>query len=339
MILEACRASPAMNNPMTARASLKSVDMKQAHSPAARGQGGLNALSVLAGVEMTPRTVGEALNSLELVAARLRAKGDARAVFPDVYAVITRRVKLTIESGNGPAFLEPEWISNLAGLFCQHYLRALEASLSSQPQAGAAWDVAFERSDARGAMASVDALLGINAHINFDLAQGLYDNIVAHNAVNDPRLLARYRHDHDLVNSILQASMPEIFAILSGRYGCPLARVATSSMGVEDAVGRAVLFALRQWRDRDWRDLVEMLEAKDQRGIDAVLARMDRSSGRIGRAIAFGSQVLAVACPWAQDQARAWTLVRSARPATNVRSLASARAKKAQAARSLPLAA
>src|SRR5687768_17014880 len=69
---------------------------------------------ILAGINLTPITIDEALEALETVAARLRAKNDPRAVFPDVYGVITRRVKEAIE-GRGPAFLEPQWISRLAG--------------------------------------------------------------------------------------------------------------------------------------------------------------------------------------------------------------------------------
>ncbi len=286
-----------MNNLMNVSATVTSADNKQAEATASAPVSTRYARSILNGVEMDPRSVDEALKSLELVTARLRERGDARAVFPDVYAVITRRVKMTIEGGPGPVFLEPQWISKLAGLFCQHYLKALEASLQQGSQAGVAWDIAFDERDAGSGVASLDALLGINAHINFDLAQGLYDNIIAHGAVRDSRLLARYRHDHDLVNAILASSMSEIFSILSVRYRCPLAIAATCSRGVEDTVSRMVMFTLRQWRDRVWDDLCGMLSAREPSEMDVVLARMNRMSGRIARAIAVGGGAFSVARP------------------------------------------
>lgn len=258
------------------------------------------ALSVLDGVDMAPKSVEGALQALETVAARLRERGDARAVFPDVYAVITRRVKMTVE-GQGPAFLEPQWISRLAGLFCEYYLAALKGSLTGGPLPSA-WGLAFGRGDMEAA--SLDALLGINAHINYDLAQGLYSNIVFHGAERDPRLLARYRHDHDLVNSILAAAMPEIFDILAKRYRCPLALMVTRSRGVQASVSRGVMLTLRQWRDRVWDDLSAMLEAGDEASRKAVLARMDRSSALIARAILSGNGVLAAGRPILQGAAR-----------------------------------
>lgn len=253
---------------------------------------------------MNPQTVSEALNSLELVTARLQERGDARAVFPDVYAVITRRVKATIEGSRGPGFLEPQWISNLAGLFCQYYLRALSASLAAAPQASAAWTIAFQSGDGGEGAPSLDALLGINAHINFDLAQGLYDNIVAHRAVKNPRLLGRYQHDHDLVNSILASAMPEILSILTRRYRCPLSSMATRTRSLEDAASRVVMFALRRWRDRVWGDLLEMLEAREPQGRAAVHSRMDRSSARIARVIVVWGSAMAVARPRRRTPAR-----------------------------------
>lgn len=293
-----------MNNTMTAFAWVTSYQKEQAHSPAGTRPTTNEALSVLEGVNMNPETVSEALNSLELVTARLYERGDARAVFPDVYAVITRRVKATIEGSRGPGFLEPSWISNLAGLFCQYYLRALSASLAASPQASAAWTIAFQSGDAGEGAAAIDALLGINAHINFDLAQGLYDNIVAHRAVKNPRLLGRYQHDHDLVNAILAGAMPEILSVLTRRYRCPLSAAATRTRGLEDAASRVVMFALRHWRARVWGDLVEMLEAREPGRLAAVHARMDRTSARIGRVIAIWGSAMAVARPRRRAPAR-----------------------------------
>lgn len=262
------------------------------------------ALSVLDGVDMAPKTVGGALHSIETVTARLRERGDARAVFPDVYAVITRRVKMAIE-GQGPAFLEPQWISRLAGLFCEHYLAALKASLEGGPLPSA-WAIAFGRGGFEAA--SLDALLGINAHINYDLAQGLYSNIVFHGAERDPRLLARYRHDHDLVNQILAAAMPEIFEILAKRYRCPLALMATRSRSLQASVSRGVMFTLQQWRDRVWDNLCAMLDTSDEASLRAVLARMDRSSALIARAIVAGNGVVVAGRPIFEGAARTFSL-------------------------------
>ncbi|WP_231864744.1 DUF5995 family protein [Sorangium cellulosum] len=261
---------------------------------------------VLQGVTMTPANVSEALIALETVAARLRERNDPRAVFPDVYAVITRRVKEAIVDGSDGRFLEPAWISRLAGIFCEYYLTALAASLDGRSTGIEAWDVAFQCASAGGPAAAVHGLLGINAHINYDLALGLYRNIVQHGAAQDARLLDRYRHDHDLVNEILAAAMPEIFAILRARYRCPLARTATFSRDVERAVSSVVMFLLRRWRDRVWTDLLSLLATlghTGETGKRAVLVRMDQRSGKIARTFAAGHGALRVGAPLARGAA------------------------------------
>lgn len=261
---------------------------------------------VLQGVTMAPANVSEALVALETVAARLRERNDPRAVFPDVYAVITRRVEEAVVGGSDGRFLEPAWISRLAGIFCEYYLTALAASLEGRSTGVEAWDVAFRCAGAGGAAAAVHGLLGINAHINYDLALGLYRNIVQHGAAQDARLLGRYRHDHDLVNEILAAAMPEIFAILRVRYGCPLARVATFSRDVERAVSSVVMYLLKCWRDRVWTDLLSLLATlghTGETGKRAVLVRMNQRSGKIARTFAAGHGALRVAAPLARGAA------------------------------------
>ncbi|WP_437280603.1 DUF5995 family protein [Sorangium sp. So ce375] len=255
---------------------------------------------------MAPANVSEALVALETVAARLRERNDPRAVFPDVYAVITRRVKEAVVDGSDDRFLEPAWISRLAGIFCEYYLTALAASLDGRPTGIEAWDIAFQCTSAGGPAAAVHGLLGINAHINYDLALGLYRNIVQHGAAQDARLLRRYRHDHDLVNEILAAAMPEIFAILRVRYGCPLARIATFTGDVERSVSSVVLFLLRAWRDRVWTDLLSLLATlgrSGEAGKRAVLARMNQRSGKIARTFAAGHGALRVGAPLARGAA------------------------------------
>ncbi|WP_437652329.1 DUF5995 family protein [Sorangium sp. So ce1182] len=290
-------------NTLTSERPLAMISKQTRSATACRPAASAARHAVLEGVTMKPMNVAEALVALETVAARLREKNDPRAVFPDVYAVITRRVKEAVVDGTDDRFLEPAWISRLAGIFCEYYLKALEASLDGRSTGVEAWDVAFQCNSARGTAAAVHALLGINAHINYDLALGLYQNIVQHGAVQDARLLGRYRHDHDLVNEILAAAMPEIFAILSDRYGCPLARIATFTKDVQRTVSSVVLFMLRKWRDRVWDDLLSLLATAGDLDRRTVVTRMNRNAGKVARTFAAGNGALRVGAPLVRNAA------------------------------------
>src|SRR5688572_14840692 len=75
-------------------------------------------MSLLSGIQLHPKNVEQALESLEQVTERLRARGDSRAVFPDVYGIITRIVAREVRRRTR-FFQEPEWISRLAGRFAE----------------------------------------------------------------------------------------------------------------------------------------------------------------------------------------------------------------------------
>jgi hypothetical protein len=253
----------------------------------------------LADVNLRPANVDEALEALERVAARLGERRDPRSVFPAVYAIITRRVKEAIADTADPLFLEPQWISRLAGRFGERYLETRVDSLSGRPYRSAAWRVAYQAA-ARGRTVPVqDAVLGINAHINFDLAQGLYDNVVSHGAAHDPRMLERYRHDHDAVNRILEASIPEILQVLVARYGCRTTQAVSALPGGQPWMVAAVMRVLAQWRGRVWEDLLDMLDATSPSAFNAVLRRMDRRSARLARVLCTGLSLRSVpTLPW-----------------------------------------
>src|SRR5690349_10148985 len=116
--------------------------------------------SVLHGVHLTPRHGQEALESLERVSERLRALGDPRAAFPEVYGVITRRVLIEAREPRS-RFLEPGWIGRLMGRFCARYLETLDWSLRGLPQDCEGWRLAYAWADAGLTIPLQDVMLGI----------------------------------------------------------------------------------------------------------------------------------------------------------------------------------
>lgn len=252
--------------------------------PPSRGPVPAAARSILlAGVDVAPNDVDAALVALDTITARLRVHGDPRAVFPSVYAVITRRVAEAIRAGG--VFLEPAWIARLAGRFGERYFDALVPSLVGGAPASRAWRIAFAAGAQSARVPVRDALLGINAHINYDLAQGIADNVAAHGHTWDEAALARYKHDHDAVNEILRAALPEIYDLLLARYRCPVTWLATRSRRANRLLSDAMLGVIAGWREDVWADMLVLLRGSPAARA-ARLAEMDRRSARIARAIA-----------------------------------------------------
>jgi Family of unknown function (DUF5995) len=233
----------------------------------------------LDGIDTEPSSVHEARTSLEQVSTRLRLQDDARAVFPDIYAVITKIVEREISGGTG-FFLEPAFISGLAAEFARRYLETLAWTVEGHAQDCSAWALAYDYCKAGNVAPLQHAVFGISAHINFDLAIGIHATIRRLGYCGDPVKLARYKHDHDAVNELLAQSLPEALDRLERVYGCPM----TTMLGrrTRRHAVRLMLNALQRWRELVWANVVEMLHAPDEQARHRVVTRMERRSRRIG---------------------------------------------------------
>jgi hypothetical protein len=239
-------------------------------------------------IQRCPTNVQEALRALDTVTLRLTAEGDARAAFPDVYGIITRRVAESVEicdrtGGDGAFFLEPQWISRLAGRFCERYLETLAWSLGGGAQDAGAWDTTYGALHHAGTFPLQHVLLGLSAHINFDLAIGIYRTIVEHGRT-DAATLRRYKHDHDAVNDLLRASIPEAFDHLISRHHCEAS--ALIFRRTYAFAEWATMHILSSWRARVWDDAMAMLAAPTPAARKRIVERMERISRRYARIIA-----------------------------------------------------
>jgi hypothetical protein len=184
--------------------------------------------------------------------------------------------------GSGAAGLD------LAGRFCERYLEALAASSEARYDCDA-W-AASCRYLGRGATVPLqEAVLGLSAHINYDLAIGIFQNIVELGGRDDARMLALYRHDHDAVNSLLCAALPEAFERLIRDHGCPVS--AFLDRWTRPVAWWLILRVLVLWRARVWREVLALLAAPGEDERAARVRRMDRRAGRVARLLTAPSAI------------------------------------------------
>jgi hypothetical protein len=233
----------------------------------------------LAGINTDPQDVHEALASLAAVSERLRAEGDPRAIFPDIYSVITESVAREVWHDTG-FFLEPGFISRLASRFAKRYLETLQRALEGQPQDCSAWALAYAYARVESTLPIEHAALAISAHINFDLAQGIHATILELGSEHDAERLARFKHDHDAVNVLLEACLPECLERLTATYSCRVTELLTGRL--RPWATRRMIHTLAQWREVVWEDVLDMLAAEGGAVRELALQRMERRSRRIG---------------------------------------------------------
>lgn len=259
--------------------SLKPRHLQETKAPDAQGPIQLD------DVLWHPTDAEEALEGLEKILGRLNARNDSRAIFLDIYAVVTRRVVDLLNRPDAGGFLEPQWLSNLTGRFAEEALIAVRDSLMNRPLPSAAWRFATHYPAQGITQPYQDALLGVSAHINHDLGMVVHDSIAHASPPADARRLARYRHDYFHVNTILRACIPECVDLLAERYQCTSTRLLLRMPFSRPVMERAVMQMLVVWRQRVWENVVAMLEAQTPEEHQAVVERIRTTSGRIAQAL------------------------------------------------------
>jgi hypothetical protein len=180
----------------------------------------------------------ERLTALEEV---LRERADRRAVFLTVYSRMTRAIRDRVDAGR---FRDPEWMRRYTVAFADYYRQAFLAfergRLGTVP---APWRVAFDTAVEGAGLVVQDAFLGINAHINYDLALTLID-------VGIDADRAAKRADHRAVNDVLRRLVDAQQDALAELYAPGVAEIDATFGRFDEAFA---LFGMTEGREKAWR--------------------------------------------------------------------------------------
>lgn len=203
----------------------------------------------------------------------LRAAGDDRRVFLRVYATMTGAIHRGIDDGR---FMDPAWTGTLTARFAALYFAAEEAWETARHDCPRPWQAAFAAAGVPRVSAIEHALLGINAHIVYDLPFAVADAMRVSGDTVDGRLhadvLVRRRHDYEVVNHILAETVEAAQAVLAeeSRLSAALDRMALQF----DAYVAEML--LRASRTQGWHNALALAVAVDPQERDAVRQHLDR---------------------------------------------------------------
>ncbi|SDF90680.1 DUF5995 family protein [Halorientalis regularis] len=193
-------------------------------------------------------SVADAAERLRTLEDRLREREDRRAVFLTIYTRMTERISARIAAGG---FRDPEWMRAYTTRFANYYRRAFLAfergELGAVPDP---WRIAFGTATGSDALVLQDAFLGINAHINYDLALTLRD-------VGIDADRAAKRADHRAVNEVLARLIDAQQRALAEVYAAGVADV-DAALGRLDE--RLSLLGLREGREQAWRVAVVLTD-------------------------------------------------------------------------------
>jgi hypothetical protein len=204
------------------------------------------------------------------VVARMRQRLDDlpdglahRRIFLGTYLRTTQAVGSAIDQAR---FEDPAWVEDWDVKFAELYLHAHDADLNGGgvPRP---WRLAFDASADLPGLAHV--LLGINAHVNYDLPQALLA-VISDDQFLDPFLMDRRRRDHERIDGVLaervgaedgQLTAASAKSLLD-QVLTPLNRLSSRRF-------------LRESRQKVWHNTIELQKARVQGNYAQRLAELE----------------------------------------------------------------
>lgn len=216
------------------------------------------------------RTIDEVIDRLTFIVNQSRERGSCDGYFAALYRMVTVEVQTRISTGwfeNGPR------MERFDVIFASRYLEAWGRREAGE-KVGAAWSAAFSIERTFGPVVLQHLLLGMNAHINFDLG------LAAAATAPGPQI-AELKGDFDRINQLLAGLVTGVEDRLAQVWH-PLRWLDGLAGGADEAV---INFSLRAARDCAW-ELATAAAAEPDPGALAARADLaDQWAALIGRRV------------------------------------------------------
>ena len=227
-----------------------------------------------------PENIEEALDAMREGLDFFHETRDRRAIFLQLYYMMTLEVYRAMHGCDAykgsRTFLDRDWIYRLSGLFSSLYFASLNAPASDR-----AWHAAHAVAKQRGSSVVQNALLGINAHINFDLPRAIAANLDPAE-LPDYKVMQKRKFDHDQVNDLLVRTVNPVQKVLAKNFEPGIA-VVDFAMGRFDE--RACAWLLRTYRQQVWWNALAFAAAPEGEEQQIVREKLERESYRLAERV------------------------------------------------------
>ncbi len=207
------------------------------------------------------------------------AAHDRRAIFLGCYCLMTRNMLDAIDAGR---FHDGVWVTSLLHRFTDYYFNALALYEQSALTTPPVWKLAHDATHDTEVMTLQHLLLGVNAHINFDLVFALYDQLVSEWGGLSIEQRAQRHADHEMVNRIIGETVDAVQDQVIDRHS-PWFEFVDKMLGPVDEWLTSHLIS--HWREEVWNNAVCYLEASDEAARAALHRQIEQQAVRLGNDI------------------------------------------------------
>jgi hypothetical protein len=302
------------------RVEASAAQLREARYQVARAGPGQTAIAIARGWQPAQQEVANAVQDPPTTIAGVLARLDTVqqimdglppgsganrvAVFNTLYRQITQQVADLLPT---PQVLDRTWLEMLDVEFARLYFRALELWNDDNPETPDAWEVLFRRAQDEELDLMTAAALGVNAHINHDLALALIATWQRLGFPSD----GRHHHDYLLINKIFFKQIP----VLRRRFATAWQLEIDRFVGDLDDWSQGVLVQTTRAMAWEQAELLWTLR-DDPENVARARRVLDRASAIAGETLLTGDNVLRVLWLTARGiTASLWTAaVRRLRP-------------------------
>ncbi|MBO9620412.1 MAG: hypothetical protein J7539_15400 [Niabella sp.] len=197
---------------------------------------------------MLAASVPEVISILDQIISDCTTKASRLGYFAALYRKMTRGVWQGIQSGS---FEDPARMEQLDVVFANRYFAAYAQFANGQPPTNC-WSAAFKAASSDDLIVLQHLLLGMNAHINLDLA-------IAAAQISTPQTIDSLHNDYLKINSIIAGFFQSVQADLT-KIAFPMRFIAL----VDPSTTNAVLnFSISKARDAAWNNALLLCAAGD----------------------------------------------------------------------------
>lgn len=218
---------------------------------------------------------------MQALIAHWEDSDDRRCIFLDCYCSMTGN---TLDALTQNRFHDREWVNRLLHRFAHYYFEALAAYEQPEGQTPAVWQLTYDAGRRDELSVLQHLLLGVNAHINYDLALALRDLLAPEWATLSPDEVRRRYEDHLLVNQIIAETVDTVQDEVVERYA-PALDLVDKLLGPVDEWATARVIG--KWRDEVWENALALLAAENEQAEIQIREKLEQRSLQLARIFLF----------------------------------------------------
>jgi len=201
--------------------------------------------------------IEQVLQRMTTELAPLETTREPGRYFLSTYRRTTQAVGEAITAGR---FEDPDWVDRWDVAFAGLYLDALAAHRADPPTAPRPWRAALAAPADLAPLQHV--LLGINAHINYDLPQALLA-VISDEDFTRAEVMDRRRRDHERIDAVLAARVAaEDRALKDAEHGAGRRARSLSDRALQPLNRAATKRFLREARQKVWHNTEALQQAR-----------------------------------------------------------------------------